>query len=207
MTADLVVAVERVIRCNACGADVELAADATHDPEDCTRGGGVAVEVHPLSCSIKGCGIQRSGVELPSRTHQADHMHWHLARWDKEAFTASAPAPAAPPAPGARAPRLFDRWMVSKVTVSPGETETVAIPAQAGAACVAVLAFCPRGLTDVIVDCYAGAIPMGAYVEGGSGRSAVASIAPEPGDQIFEVGNDGDRTLTIRIGVRWELCE
>jgi len=131
-------------------------------------------------------------------------MHWHHMQWEKEAEAAppAAPAPAAVP----ESPRVFDEWAPGEVEVRAGAHRRVEIGQNAfGAACVAVLAYCEGGLTEVVVECHAGAVPMGAYTAGPYGRSAVVKIAPEPGDQVLTIENTGAGPLAVRVGVRWEL--
>ena len=205
-TNDLVVAVEKVPRCNACGGEVPEGAER-HEPEDCTRGGGAVVEVFPLSCAITGCGIQRSGQQLPTRTHHADHLHWHIGQWEREAAR-GAPAPAPPPPEPSRAVRrVFDQWE-PEAEIRAGGISHVVVPHHGGgAACVAILAHCSTGLIDVAIKCHAGVVPLAVYLAPKTDAAAVVKVAPQSGDQDLLIENAGDRTIFVRVGVRWELWQ
>lgn len=201
---------ERVTRCDACGYTVE--------PEDghiCDRTGGRLVECHPFACAVKDCRVARRGTLLPSLSHHAQHLNWHLSEWEKEAkekkassALALAVASAVGPRAAAAAPTV-DRWAAAGSLAVPGNGGGFAqlkAPAP-NAVCVALL-FSGADLTHLVGDCWqVGQAPLSAYVSRATPLLAVVPVdGMDPGlGGDVTVSNEGDANVRVRIGARWEL--
>lgn len=181
-----------VMRCDACGYDV-----TPDDGHICDRGGGRIVETHPRACAVAGCRVARRGNLLPSLSHHAGHMQWHIDRWEKQPPPPTAAAPAA-----AAAPQTVDRWTSCRHLVPAGRHYSVLLVAEPDAVCVAIL-FQGEGMSCLVAECGAvGEAPLGAYI---AADMPGIAVVPSAGAPAVSVQNDGDRDEMIRVGTRWEL--
>ena len=195
---------ETITRCDACGYDVTPA-----DGHMCDRSGGRLVQVHPFACAVKDCRVARRGTVLPSLSHHAQHLQWHLDRWEKEATAAGAAALAVAASAGPPVAPTVDRWTAGVVEASAGSYAMVDLAPpddHPRAVCVALL-FHSQYLALLAAECSnVGQAPLSAYISGDRPLLAVVPIdggAPDKGKVV--IINDGAVNAPIRVGARWEL--
>lgn len=183
-----------VTRCDACGYDVDA-----EDGHICDRTGGRLVQCHPRGCAVKGCAVMRRGTVLPSLSHHAGHMQWHLDQWAKE--KAAGPVVAAPA-------RTVDRWVAGSLPVPAGGGALAVLQAPApGAVCVALL-FSSEHLTHLAAECWnVGQAPLSAYLTYAAPLFALVPVdGAKPGEGgDVSVLNPGGFDVFARVGGRWEM--
>ncbi len=194
---------ETVTRCDACGYTVE-----PDDGHICDRGGGRLVQCHPFACAVKDCRVARRGTLLPSLSHHAQHLEWHLNVWEKERQAAGAVALAVRASAGPPVVPTADRWAegFAEATAGDGGAADLEAPAP-GAVCVALL-FSAADMTHLVGECWrVGQAPLSAYVSTATPLLAVVPIdgmKPGAAGLVF-VANHGPTDINVRIGARWEL--
>jgi len=194
---------ETVTRCDACGYNV--------DPDDghiCDRTGGRLIKCHPFACAVKTCRVARRGTLLPSLSHHAQHLQWHLDEWEKESKAAGAAALAVAASAGPPAVPTADRWAAGSIEAPVGGAAAATLEAPGpGAVCVALLFSAPH-MGGLVAECWrVGQAPLSAYVSQATPMLAVVPIdGLEPGlAGRVSVINESGAPLDVRVGARWEL--